>query len=170
MVGGDNDIIWGTHPIVDHKDLETSDIKFHLVCTKYINEDKHSTVFSQDFQLEDNLMIKNPEYNLYVEWGTAVTRLSYHQLSDSLKEYLADYHSPHGGVSISIRPDSLIIPEEKKKDFYTYKYDLMEKHNQNLREELFICLGLEKSAGFDDFAEKFGGLKKAEILDKILKK
>lgn len=147
---GDNDIIWGTHLIVDHKDLEASDIDFHLVCTKYLN--KQCTAL----------------YNLYVEWGTSVAELAYHQLSDELKELLEDYHCPHTGVSISIRPDMLIVSEEKKMDIYTYKYDLLEKHNQKLKEELFSCLGLDKNADFDDFAEKFGGLKKAEILKKLL--
>lgn len=164
---GDNDIIWGTHPIVDHKDLEVNDVEFHLICTKYLNEDSRLTVFTQDFLMKDNLIAKPREYNLYVEWGTATTILTYKQLSDKLKAYLSDYHSPHGGVSISIHPDTLLVPEEKKMDIYAFEGNMLEKHNHKLKEELFFCLGLDKNADFDDFAEKIGGLKKAEILKKM---
>lgn len=164
---GDNDIIWGTHLIVDHKDLEINDVEFHLICTKYVNEDCHSTVFTQDFLMKDNLISTPKEYNLYIEWGTATTTLAYSQLSDKLKEYLSDYYCPHGGVSIGIHPDVILVSEEKKMDIFTYKYNMLEKHNQKLREELFFCLGLERNSDFDDFAEKFGGLKKAEILKKM---
>ena len=31
MICSDNDIIWGTHAIVDHKKLEPNEIEFHLV-------------------------------------------------------------------------------------------------------------------------------------------
>ena len=163
---GDNDIIWGTHPIVDHKELEENDIEFHLICTKYFREDKHSTVFTQDFLMKDNLIKVPREYNLYVEWGTATVTLTFDQISEKLKEYLTGYSSPHGGVAMGIYPNVLLLSEEEKLNVYTYKYDLLEKHNQSMREELFSCLGLEKDADFDDFAEKFGGLKKAEILKK----
>ena len=33
----DNDIIWGTHTIVDHKSLEPDDLEFNFVCTKIIS-------------------------------------------------------------------------------------------------------------------------------------
>jgi len=66
-VYGDNDIIWGTHPIVDHKDLIVDDIEFNLICTKYLNEDKHSTVFTQDFLMKEHLVARPREYKLYIE-------------------------------------------------------------------------------------------------------
>lgn len=164
---GDNEIIWGTHPIVDHKELGTGDIEFHLICTKYFSEDEHCTVFTQDFLMKDQLIEMQKEYKLYVEWGTATTTLEYHQLSNRLKEYLEEYYCPHGGVSMRIYPGIMLTPDDKKIENYKYKYDLMEKHNQSLKEELFSCLGLNVNANFDDFAKKFGGLKKEEILEKI---
>lgn len=118
--------------------------------------------------LRENRIAVPKEYNLYIEWGTATAKLAYSQLSDKLKEYLANYHSPHGGVFVSIYPDTLLLSEEEKRNTYTYRYDLMENHNQGLRKELFSCLGLDKNADFDDFAAKFGGLKKSEILEKII--
>jgi len=163
----DNDIIWGTHPIVDHKELEPEDIEFNLVCTKIINENKHCTVFTQDTLIKQNIIKIPEEYSVYVEWGTAQTVLPYTQLSDSLKEYLSDYYSPHGGVSIGIRPSVLLLPEARRVQHMAYRYNLQEKHNQRLRQELFACLGLPENADFDVFAEKFGGLSRAEILKRL---
>jgi len=165
---GDNDIIWGTHPIIGHRHLEVKDIEFNLVCTKFINESSHVTVFTQDSLMKDKLIQTPRDYQLYVEWGTAVTKLNYDQISDKLKRMLLDYHSPHGGVSIGIYPDGVFLSDEEKEELYTYKYNLMEKHNQEFKAELFKCLGLKENAGFDDFAEKFGGLKKRAILEKIV--
>ena len=165
---GDNDIIWGTHPIVDHKDLEVSDIEFHLICTKYFNMDNHCTVFTQESLIKNKIITSPGEYNLYIEWGTAASNLTYSQISDKLKEYLADYYSPYGSVSASIRPSVRSFSEEVKKENYMYKYNLLEKYNQDIRAELFSCLGLEEDSSFDDFAEKFGGLSGTEILKKIV--
>lgn len=43
-----------------------------------------------------------------------------------------------------------------------------EEMNREMREELFLCLGLQKNATFNNFAEKFGGLSKEEIVEKIV--
>ena len=48
MICSDNDIICGTHAIVDHKKLEPNEIEFHLVCSKVINRTPHTTLFTQD--------------------------------------------------------------------------------------------------------------------------
>lgn len=163
----DNDIIWGTHPIIDHKELEADDIEFNLVCTKVIGENKHCTVFTQDFLIKEKLIAMPEEYSIYVEWGTAAATIPYTQISERLRELMADYHSPHGGVAISIFPRLLMLSEEKKKEYFDLKYNLHEEHNSELRGELFACLGLSSDADFDDFADKFGGLQKAEILKRL---
>ena len=50
---------------------------------------------------------------------------------------------------------------------YMHRYDLLNDSNREFREELFTCLGLSKDAAFDDFAGKFGGMTKAEIVERI---
>ena len=117
--------------------------------------------------MKDNLIATPKEYNLYIEWGTATTTLKYHQISNKLKEYLAQYYCPHGGVSMGIFPNIMLTPEDKRMEIHTYRYDLLEKHNQFLKDELFSCLGLNANADFDDFAKKFGGLKRKDIVRKI---
>lgn len=164
---GDNDIIWGTHPIVAHKELTAGDIEFNLVCTKFTSENVHSTVFTEDSLMSDRLIMLPEKYNLYVEWGTAVTRVPYSKLSEKLREYLMTYRSPHGGVSMGIKPYLLTIPQEEKINRWDYKFNLLEEINREMREELFDCLGLKSDAGFDDFAEKFGGLSKEEIVKRM---
>ena len=44
------------------------------------------------------------------------------------------------------------------------KDNLLNDANKEMREELFRCLQLDANANFDDFANKFGGLTKEEIL------
>lgn len=170
QICSDNDIIWGTHPIVDHKELDCDDIEFNLICAKFLSESRICTVFTHDNLIKDNLIAMPEEFKIHAEWGTAKTILPYEQISDKLKELLAGYHSPHGGVSTRIHPSVLLLSEDKKSEYYNYKYNLLNKHNQHIKDELFTCLGLSKNSGFDDFAEKFGGLNKAEILKKIVKR
>lgn len=164
---GDNDIIWGTHQIVGHKQLKESDLEFNLVCSKYINKNKHCTVFTQDSMIHDKLISMPEEYQLHIEWGTAVTALSSNQISEKLREFLKDYHSPHGGVSMGIYPDLLMTSEEVRMQRPAYKFNLLEDINREIRNELFSCLGLTEDATLNEFADKFGGLTKKEILEKI---
>ena len=49
---------------------------------------------------------------------------------------------------------------------YIYRDNLLNDINKEMREELFRCLRMEANANFDDFANKFGGLTKEEILRK----
>lgn len=164
---GDNDIIWGTHPIIGHRELEAEDLEFNLICTRIIHNDEHSTVFTGELFMADGLVKQPQSYHLYVEWGTANVLLPSDRVSAKLEEYLKEYHSPHGGVSIGIRPTLLTMSEDEKTEMWQYKYNLLEDINRDMRNELFACLGLHPDAGFDEFAVKFQGLTKQEILEKM---
>ena len=164
-IAGDNDIIWGPHTIVDHKPLTPDDLEFHFICTKILSRSQHTTLFTQDMLLRDGL-IPQQEYTLYIEWGFAQTSLRYDQLSDKLKAFLADYSSPHGGVSISIDPYSA-VPDEKYRQYYSYRNNLLNPENREMRNEIFACLGLDPDTTFDRFAEKFGGLTSQQILSRM---
>ncbi len=159
---GDNDIIWGTHEIVGHKELQEEDIEFNLICTKIQDLTENETVHTYDFMIAEGITKYPNSFSLYVEWGTATTVLPFEQISDKLKEYLREYRSPHGGVSMGISSGSL------QEDSYKNKYNLLNDVNKQMREELFRCLGLDRHADFDEFASKFGGVTKAEILEKKL--
>lgn len=162
---GDNDIIWGTHTIIDHKPLVPDDLEFHFVCTKIISNSPHNTLFTQDRFMHDGL-IPQQEYTLYIEWGFAQTSLRYDQLSDKLKAFLADYSSPHGGVSMGIDPCSA-VPDQKHRQYYSYRKNLLNPENHEILSEIFACLGLNSDTTFDQFADKFGGLTHQEIVSRM---
>ena len=164
MICSDNDIIWGTHAIVDHKKLQPNEIEFHLVCSKVINRTPHTTLFTQDMLIKDKL-IPDLGYNLYVEWGFAHTYISFSKISNKLKEYLKDYFSPHGGVRMGI--PTYIFDDNKFRSDYSYKMDLLNTENDEFRKELFSCLGLPDNADFDTFNKAFGGLSKYQICKRI---
>ena len=146
---GDNDIIWGTHPIVDHRELTEEDLEFHLVCCKIRR--------NGDMQAED--------FNLAVEWGFAKMELPWEQMSQKLRELMEDYASPHGGVSIGIIPRLML--ESESPDLVTHWLNLLNPCCRELREELLRCLGLEPDTDFDGFARAFGGLTKCDILKRM---
>lgn len=157
---GDNDIIWGTHTIVGHKKLKEDDIEFNLVCYRIKNLGADIPVHTYDMFVSDG-MVEYPEsFNLYVEWGTAVTILPFERISKKLQEYLKEYSSPHGGVSVGI------YPELMQENSFQYNGNLLNDINKKMRTELFLCLGLDANATFDEFAMMFGGLTKKEILAK----
>lgn len=161
----DGDIIWGTHTIVDHKELTPEDLEFNFVCTKIISHTNHLTLFTQDMFMRDGLLPQQ-EYTLYIEWGFAQTSLRYEQLSDRLKAFLKDYSSPHGGVSLGIDPQSA-VPDEKHRQYHSYRMNLLNSENREMLDEIFACLGLEFGTTFDLFAKKFGGLTREEILSRM---
>lgn len=165
QIVGDNDIIWGTHTIVDHRPIVSDDLEFNFVCTKIISHSPHNTLFTQDTFIRNGL-IPRQEYTLYIEWGFAQTKLHYDQLSDKLKELLLDYSSPHGGVSISINPRKA-VPDQRYRQYYSYKKNLLNPENQGFLNEIFACLGLNANATFDQFAKKFNGLTLQEIVSRI---
>lgn len=164
-IAGDNDIIWGTHTIVDHKPLTPDDLEFNFVCTKIISQNRHNTLFTQDMFMHDGL-IPQQEYTLYIEWGFAQTSLRYDQLSDKLKSFLVDYSSPHGGISMGIDP-CLAVPDEKHRQYSSYRKNLLNPENCEILDEIFACLGLNPGTTFDQFADKFGGLTRQEIVSRM---
>ncbi len=163
---GDNDIIWGTHKIIGRKTLQESDIEFNLVCSKTNKLTPNTTINSYETLAEIGLINKNDPFNLYVEWGTSSVILPYDALSQKLKGFLKDYHCPHGGVSMAISPEFYIT--ERKNHNYQFQNNLLNEHNDSIRKELFKAMGLNENSLFDDFASKFGGLSKKEILSRII--
>ena len=148
----DNDLLWGTHPIVGHRRLAADDVEFPLVCSRV----------SGDFFPEEESAC-----DLYVEWGTAQVVLPASSLSPVLQDWLKGYFCPWGGVQLGIFPDLVGLREEEKLRLDTYRNNLQISQNREIREELFCCLGLPDDADFDDFAISFGGLTMEEIVKKL---
>lgn len=159
---GDNDIIWGTHKIVSHKELQEDDIEFNLFCQKLPKSADNSKESAYE-TLSANKYVRDDEpFNLYIEWGTASTILLWEDMTQDLKDYFSSYFSPHRSVATSVSYYDLWNKNSSK-----YKDNLLNDVNKEIREKLFECLQLKADAGFDDFSEKFGGLTKKEIISRL---
>ena len=145
----DNDIIWGTNPIVDHKVLEQEDLYFMLSC-------RVKTNFNGRFTLMGSSIV--------VEWGHASANLDYEQMSEKLKGQLGDLPLCYQGVRTSI--DEMLVPTEAIPLLKDNEYDLQHPDMKDILAEVFACLGLEADTDFDQFAKKFGGLTRRQILDR----
>lgn len=146
---GDNDIIWGTHPIVDHKQIGP-ELQFPLVCTQEWIADP----------------VRRMERPVWVEWGFARTCLERSAMTPELREFFDGYHSTHGGVHIGIVPEYAIAAE--RPELPEFRNDLLSEGNRQIREKLFDCLRLGPDADFDTFARAFGGLSSAQILERMI--
>lgn len=150
IICSDNDIIWGTHPVIGHRDLMPDDLYFKLNCTL-------QTHYTGRFTREG--------CSMHIEWGFARVALTYDQISDELKGQLDRFPLQTYGVCTGIDP-SFASPEGTS-NLADYTQDLLHPKNSDLLPAVFACLGLEADTTFDQFAEKFGGLTRREILDKM---
>ena len=100
-----------------------------------------------------------------IEWGFASVKLTNDQLSDVLKGQLDRFALQTGGVSTGIGPDFVSV--DGSPNWADDRYDLLDPRNSDLRSEVFACLGLDADTTFDQFAEKFGGLTRSQIISRM---
>lgn len=153
MICGDNDIIWGTHPIVEHRELTAEDIEFPLIVGRW------------RLRIPGLSRRTEPE-DVPVEWGLCSTVIPWRSMPEGLRQRLADYDSPHGGVQMGIPPD-YALPDEKLQAVHAFRENLLNPQNTAFRGEIMRAAGLEADADFDDFARRFGGLTRQEILERM---
>ena len=102
---------------------------------------------------------------MIIEWGFASVKLTNDQLSDVLKGQLDRFALQTGGVSTGIGPDFTSV--DGSANWADDQYDLLDPRNSDLRAEIFTCLGLDADTSFDQFAEKFGGLTRSQIISRM---
>ena len=147
----DNDIIWGTHPVVCHRPIEAAELEFPFVVIR--RPGRKGAVSESD-------------YTLYIEWGAASTQIHCSKLTSRLRGYFSGYSSPQNGAWVGIKPDYL-LPDEHIKPLWAYRADLLNPENRELLDELLKCIGLRKDTSFDAFNAKFGGLSLQEMALRI---
>ena len=59
------------------------------------------------------------------------------------------------------------VPDTKRRQYYSYRKNLLNPENREMLSEIFTCLGLNTDTTFDQFAEKFGGLTRQEIVSRM---
>lgn len=169
QICSDAEIFWGCFPIIDTKTLCENDLDFHFICTKIISKNPHNNKFTQDFLMESGI-IKKENYKLYIEWGFTQVEIPKKKISYELNNAIADYYSPFNGVSMGIYPRYCGKSKEELLEYHDYKNDLLAPHNSHILALIMENLGVSKEISFDEFANKFGGLTKAEILEKLFLK
>lgn len=155
LICSDNDIIWGTHPIVGHRMLTAEDIEFPLIVGRWR---LHIPGLTRKAVPED----------IPVEWGLCSTVIPWRKVPEDLRQFLADYDTPHDGVRIGISPEDA-LPDEKHRAYHDYRANLLNPHNDGIRAAILRLTGLPDGAGFDEFAVRFGGLTRQEIADRMQK-
>lgn len=155
LICADNDIIWGTHPIIGHRTLTAEDIEFPLIVGRW------------RLRIPGLTRRSGPE-DVPVEWGLCSTVIPWRKIPEELRQLLADYDTPHSGVRIGISPEDA-LPDEKQRAYHDYRANLLNPHNDALRAAILRLTGLPDGSGFDEFAVRFGGLTRQEIADRMQK-
>lgn len=96
-----------------------------------------------------------------LEWGTACVQLANKHIPPEIRQRvrqncLCAYHSTLGIHSGYAKPDP-----------YYARGTLTQPEEIESVRALFPCFGLSPEAGFDEFAEKWGGMSKARLLELI---
>lgn len=170
----DCDILWGTHKIVAHKELVPDDIQFHLQLARQVRKDEHSTPFTAEVitrALRDRVQTNGKEpLSLYVEWGFASFEIPWEEVSDDIRQLLDSGAYYNSGVALSIRADlcgrSLAdILEDSPK--HLVQYEILLPENRDKFNAVMRFLGLPDDCTLDAFAEKYGGITRAEYITLI---
>ncbi|HHV28079.1 immunity 26/phosphotriesterase HocA family protein [Acetivibrio mesophilus] len=136
-IAQDNEIIWGTYPIIDTKTLEEKDIDlpFMIEPLKGSKKDK-----------------------VKITWGTSIIELDAEKIPELLK-YRTDFY----GVSLCMNFDYLLSKHGYRSDSYT---DLSKYiHIAELKRKLAEYLGEDENFDMDDFAKRFGGLTRKQYIE-----
>lgn len=149
----DNEIIWGTHPVIGHRKLTAEDIELPLIVGAWRR---------RLLRYEGT----DEPVDIPVEWGLCSTVIPHERVPEDLQKHLEGYRTPHGGILIGIPPE-YAVRDEGYRSLPCYQNDLLNPHNDDLRGELLRLAGLPSDAGFDDFAAAFGGLTRQEIADRM---
>lgn len=172
VVCSDNDIIWGTHKIIDHKQLEPEDIQFNIQLARQVVKNKHITPFTAEMFVKSSHQRPQPEMkapmSLYVEWGFVSFEIPWDNVSEDIRLMLDEGRYFDGGVSLGIdgkycgKKLSDILKETPKN---IIQYNLLLHENRDKFNLVMNFLGLPDDCTFDDFAEKFGGISRQRYIE-----
>lgn len=137
-IAQDNEIIWGTYPIIDTKILEQKDIDL-------------------PFMIEP--LKGNKTNKVRITWGTAIIELDSEKVPELLNSRTDTY-----GVSLCMNFNYLLSKHGyMPADLYANTF----KHlrNTELKRKLAEYLGEDENFDMDDFARRFGGLTRKQYIE-----
>ncbi len=170
----DCDILWGTHPIVSHKELVPNDIQFQLQLARQIKKNEHFNPFTAEVLVKMSPKEPKPKMNnpraLYVEWGFVSFEIPWENVSDDIRRLLDEGKYFEGGVSLGIRSDLCgrtlddILKESPK---HMIRHNLLLPENRDKFNLVMNFLGLPNDCTVDDFAAKYGGITRQQYIGLI---
>ncbi|MBO4865763.1 MAG: immunity 26/phosphotriesterase HocA family protein [Ruminococcus sp.] len=169
----DGDIIWGRHKIVDHKELVPDDIEFCIHLTRIVTKNEHVTPFTAEMFLRENekkgKKSREP-MSLYIEWGFVSMEIPWADVPDDIRDMVEERNWSDGGVSLGISGaycGMTLTQLLKKHPRHIYGGDLHYPENRERFDMVMDFLGLPKGAGYDYFAEKYGGISRQKYIELI---
>ena len=174
----DNDIIWGTHKITAHKELEPDDVQFQIHLARQTTRNGQGLPFAaENFTkiiapaLPDEIRKKGkPPASLYVEWGFATCELPWEDVPECIRKMLQEGYYFNGGVRFGISGEYCgktladILSDTPKN---ALQYDLLLLENRKSFNLVMNCLGLPDDCSYDDFAEKYGGISRERYIELV---
>lgn len=176
VVCSDNDIIWGTHKIIDHKQLEPDDIQFNIQLARQMVKNEHITPFTAEafvkFSPKTPPKMNTPK-SLYIEWGFSSFEIPWENVPDNIRHLLDEGAYFDGGVAMNISSDLCgktlddILKETPK---HKIQHNLLLPENRNKFNLVMNFLGLPDNCTLDDFAAKYGGISRQEYIELTYKR
>ena len=172
MLCSDNDIVWGTHKITAHKELEPDDIQFSIHLARQGRRKDNNDPFEME-KLSELVHLAfgkkaDPPDSLYIEWGFATCEVPWREVPDSIKHLLREGHYANSGVRLGIsgeycgRSLTEILRESPNN---VTQYELLQPENRLKFNLIMNKLGLPDDCTYDDFAEKFGGITRQRYIE-----
>ena len=169
----DEDIIWGTHKIVAHKELEPDDILFQIHLARQSGKRDPRNPFlteNQGFLVQDIFHKELVMTSLYVEWGFASVEIPWADVPEDIRQMVKGGNYFQNGVSLRItgaycgKTLADILQETSK---HRMQYDLLLPENRDDFNRVMECLGMPKDCTYDEFAAKYGGLSRREYIERL---
>lgn len=177
VICSDNDIIWGTHKIIDHKRLEPDDIQFNIQLARQVVKNEHITPFTAETFVKMSPKDPKPKMNtprsLYVEWGFSSFEIPWENVPDNICRLLDEGIYFDGCVIIGINADLCgktlddILKETPK---HIIQYNLLLPENRNKFNLVMNFLGFPNDCTLDNFAAKYGGISRQEYIELTYKR
>ncbi|MBQ4103089.1 MAG: immunity 26/phosphotriesterase HocA family protein [Clostridia bacterium] len=145
----DSDIYYGMCEIIDHKELDENDVDIGMRFFLQQPRDDGGYYRTDGFYKDTISKLNGKKFKLLFDWGTIRKEIPYVLIPKKILEFLKTYHSSMGTTTrIDLHSQAREIPEE-------------------IRAEVMRLVNLPDDATYDDFAEKYGGLTRSQILEKI---
>ncbi len=167
----DNDILWGTHKITAHKELEPEDVQFQFqLLRRWSERDRENPLIKENrMNLPGLVRTKSaPPYSLLLEWGFASCEIPWENVSDGVREMLREGSYFSNGVSLGASGaycGKTLAEILEKTPGDTIRFNLLLPENRKKFNLVIRCFGMPEDCSYDDFAEKYGGITRRRYIE-----